>query len=241
MLRGRLEDFEVTDICRLIANARETGALHLEGPLGEGAIYFTSGHVCHARSSRVTNGFGRALVSQGALSGDDLLRAVEICTVTGETLEQALISYGFVLPDDLHAALLDQLEQVALDLFSFPNGRFYFAPGEALATANSLTVPVDGLIAKVDRAASVLRLGACIPIRTDAVVLDHDSPTDGVLLSLMDGATSIRDIAATLGVDVLDALRSFYRLLTAGLVDVSPSGSELVTVDLREGRATLAD
>jgi hypothetical protein len=39
-------------------------------------------------------------------------------------------------------------------------------------------------------------------------------------------------------VDVVDALRSFYRLLTAGLVDVAPAGEDpAVVIDLREERS----
>jgi Domain of unknown function (DUF4388) len=237
VLRGRLEDFRLTDICRLIANARETGTMYVEGPLGEGAIYFTSGHVCHARSSRVTNGFGRTLVDRGALSADDLLRSVEICTVTGESLEQALVTYGFVVPDELRSAVLDQLEQVALDLFSFPSGRFEFASGIELPTTYPVAVPVDALIERAERAVSVRRLGSRVPVRTDAILLDPESPTDALLLSLVDGRTTIKDIAASLGVDILDALRSFYRLLTAGLVDVAPSST---VIDLSERRASLS-
>jgi hypothetical protein len=240
MLRGRLEEFHLTDICRLIANARETGCLQIEGPLGEGAIYFSGGHISHARSSRVTNAFGRALVSRGVLSGDDLLSAVEICTVTGEPLEVALVSYGFVVQDEVQEAVLEQLEQVVLDLFSYPSGRFDFDAGAEFPQISGVSVPVDALIEKVERTASVQRLGACIPVRGDTVVLDLPFATDAVFFSLIDGKSSINEIAATLGIDLLDALRSFYRLITDGLVDVVASDETVRSIDLRTRRAFLS-
>ena len=237
MFRGRLEDFHLTDICRLIANSRETGALHVDAPEGSGAMFFACGYVRHARSSRVGSGFGRKLVAQGALSEDDLQRAVQICTVTGEPLDHALVAYGFVLPGDVHEALLEHLKQAAIDLFSLTCGRFEFQTSAQLPEGFPVAVPVEGLLESARNSLRLRRLEAYVPVRTFAIALDAVQADDAVLMSLADGRTSIKEIAARIGVDVVDALRSFYRLLTAGLVDVVSESAEPKVIDLREERS----
>jgi hypothetical protein len=222
MLRGRLEDFHLTDICRLIANSRETGALHVDADEGNGALFFACGHVRHARSSRVGSGFGLELVSQGALSEDDLQRAVQICTVTGEPLDHALVAYGFALAGEVHAALLEHLKRAAIDLFSLTRGRFEFEPGAHLPEGFPVAVPVEAVLETARRSLTLRRLETYIPVRTSTIALDVIPADDAVMMSLADGRTPIKEIAARLGVEVIDALRSFYRLLAAGLVDVPP-------------------
>jgi len=237
VLRGRLEDFHLPDICRLIANSRETGVLHVDGTEGAGAIFFACGHVRHARSSRVGSGFGRDLVARGALSDDDLRRAVEICTVTGEPLDHALVAYGFVLPGDVHAVLLEQLKRTTIDLFSLARGRFEFEAGARLPEGFPVAVPVEALLETARRSLRVRRLEGFMPVRTSVIRLDSVPAGDAVFLSLADGGTSIKEIAARIGVDVVDALRSFYRLLTAGLVDVNSEDARPEVIDLREERS----
>ena len=237
MLRGRLEDFHLTDICRLIANSRETGALDVDAPEGDGAMFFACGHVRHARSSRVGNGFGRELVSQGALSEDDLQRAVQICTVTGEPLDHALVAYGFVLAGDVHAALLEHLKRAAIDLFSLTCGRFEFQPSTQLPEGFPVAVPVEALLETARLSIRLRRLETYIPVRTSTIASDVIPADDAVLMSLADGRTSIKEIAARIGVDVVDALRSFHRLLTAGLIDVTCETRDPEVIDLREERS----
>jgi hypothetical protein len=237
VLRGRIEDFHLSDICRLIANSRETGILHVEASEGTGAIFFACGFVRHARSSRVGSGFGRELVAQGTLAEDDLQRAVQICTVTGEPLEAALVAYGFALPGEVHAATLEQLKRTAIDLFSMARGRFEFEAGSHLPEGFPVAVPVEALLEAARRSLSVRRIEGYVPVRASAVGLDAVPADDAVFMSLADGQTTIKEIAARIGVDVVDALRSFYRLLTAGLVDVNSGSSEPEVIDLREERS----
>ena len=239
MLRGRLEDFHLTDICRLIANSRETGVLHVEGTEGTGAIFFAGGHVRHARSSRVGGGFGRDLVARGALSDDDLRRTVQICAVTGEPLDHALVAYGFVLSGDVHAVLLERLMRTAIDLFSLTRGRFEFEAGVRLPDGLPVAVPLEALLDAARRSMSVRRLEGLMPVGTSASAVGLDSvPADhAVFLSLADGRTSIKEIAARIGVDVVDALRSFSRLLTVGLVDVGSEDARPEVIDLRPERS----
>jgi hypothetical protein len=237
VLRGRLEDFHLTDICRLIANARETGVLHVDAPEGNGAMFFACGHLRHARSSRIGSGFGRDLVAQGSLAEDDLQRAVQICTVTGEPLDHALVAYGFALPGEVHEALLEQMKRAAIDLLSLMRGRFEFQTGAHFPEGFPVDVPVEALLDAARVSLRVRRLEAYIPLRTSAIGLDAVPAGDAVFMSLADGRTSIKEIAARIGVDVVDALRSFYRLITAGLVDVASEGAEPEVIDLREERS----
>lgn len=236
MLRGRLEDFHLGDICRLIANARETGALFVDAPEGTGALFFACGHVRHARSSRMGGGFARDLVSRGTLADDDLRRAVQICTVTGEPLDHALVAYGLVPAAEVQSALVDQMKAAALDLLSLSRGRFEFEPGAHLPEGFPVAVPVEGLLEAAHRSARVRRLESYVPVRTEAIALDVMPAHDAVLMSLADGRTSIKEMATHIGVDVVDALRSFYRLLTAGLLDVVGAEATDHVIDLTEER-----
>jgi hypothetical protein len=76
-----------------------------------------------------------------------------------------------------------------------------------------------------------------VPVGTSTVRLESIPADDAVFLSLADGRTNIKEIAARIGVDVVDALRSFYRLLTAGLVDVTSKSADPEVIDLREARS----
>jgi hypothetical protein len=148
-----------------------------------------------------------------------------------------LVAYGFVLPGEVQAALRERLRGTAIDLFSFTRGRFEFEAGAQLPDGFPVAVPVEALLDTARRSLRVRRLEGLVPVGTSTVRLESIPADDAVFLSLADGRTNIKEIAARIGVDVVDALRSFYRLLTAGLVDVTSKSADPEVIDLREARS----
>jgi len=67
-LKGRLEDLALLDILQIIAFSRKTGYLHIEGPLGRGALVFRNGHILCAYSWSTVGYLGQ--IASGNYRGD---------------------------------------------------------------------------------------------------------------------------------------------------------------------------
>jgi hypothetical protein len=127
-LAGTLKDFGLPDIVQLIGLQRKTGTLHLETPGEKVKVIFEGGNIVAAESSmtRPSDRIGNALVTQGAITQDQLDQALSLQKQTMQRLGHVLISEHIATEDTLRKAVEAQLFQVVFRLFRWREGNYNF-------------------------------------------------------------------------------------------------------------------
>ncbi|HQZ16039.1 MAG TPA: DUF4388 domain-containing protein [Vicinamibacteria bacterium] len=127
-LAGTLKDFGLPDIVQLIGLQRKTGTLHLKTPGESVKVIFEGGNIVAAESSisRPSDRIGNALVTQGAITQEQLDQALAVQKQTMQRLGHVLISEKIVAEDSLRKAVEAQLFQVVFRLFRWREGEYNF-------------------------------------------------------------------------------------------------------------------
>jgi hypothetical protein len=237
VLKGALDDFALTDIFRLISLAKKTGRLEVFRQAGRGAVFFNEGDVYYAESSLVREPLGQKLIRAGALTEGQLRRALDQHAATGHRLGRVLLSSGWVSDKDLEDAVRGQTEDAVFDLLRWEVGEFRWDTGEFVDVEVRVAVSVENLIMEASRRLDEMDIITRKIPSIDAVMAMAAKPPEGAveinitpdewrLLVLVDGSRSVGAIAATVGVDDFDAMKTVFGLLSAGLVEVVSTGLE---------------
>jgi hypothetical protein len=246
MYKGRLDELSLLDICRLIRNADATGVLKVRGAFFTGCIAFVDGSIPYARSGRVHAGYGRDLVARGALTGEQMDRAIRMCVLGGEPLEEVLVSSGLVSKGSLDKALKREIVNAALDQMLWKTGDFLFVEGETIEGNFPIRLTVDELVAKADQLDVIERYSVAVP------ELARPAPAGiGGVKSLWDLGALQREILT--GVDGRQTIGEIAKLRRLGILTVLEGVADLLddevvrlrfeeelVIDLREPE-TVAD
>jgi len=127
-LAGTLKDFGLPDIVQLIGLQRKTGTLHLSTQGETVNVIFENGNIVAADSSmtRPSDRIGNALVTQGAITQEQLNQALSVQKQTMQRLGHVLISEQLVSEEMLRKAVEAQLFQVVFRLFRWREGDYNF-------------------------------------------------------------------------------------------------------------------
>jgi Domain of unknown function (DUF4388) len=238
--KGRLDELSLLDICRLIRNADAEGVLKVRGAFFTGSIAFVKGSIPYARSGRVHAGYGRDLVARGALTQDQMERAVRMCVLGDESLESLLVSSGLISQSSLEKALRREIINAALDQMRWRQGDFFFVEGERIEGNFPVTVTVDELIEKAQQLDVVERYSVAVPqlVGPTAVGLGavkslwNISALEREILTGVDGQRTLGEIAKLRRLGMLTVLEGVADLLNHDLVELRFEAEEVI--DLRD-------
>jgi hypothetical protein len=232
MLNGTLDDFRLPDVLRLISLARKTGVLRVSSAGHRGSVYFRSGEVYFAEVSSDRVSVGQRLVDAGLLAGEALDAALARSDESGRPVAEILRTSAGVPQAGLERAVRDQIEDATFELMRWGEGEFAWQGDQQVNLEVSAAVTVDDLILeaarrldelavrerKVVSERSIPTLSAAFASAADPITI---SPEQWRILALLDGRRSARQIALLAGMDVEEALRDLYRLVTGGVVEVT--------------------
>ncbi len=127
-LKGTLKDFGLPDIVQLIGLQRKTGTLHLKTEGESVNVVFDGGNIVAGQSStsRPSDRIGSTLVTQGAITSEQLDRGLSIQKQTMQRLGHILVSEKIISEDTLRRAVEAQLFQVVFRLFRWRQGEYNF-------------------------------------------------------------------------------------------------------------------
>ena len=236
MLKGTLDDFTLPDIIRLLSNAKKTGSLEVERSAGQGTVYFSEGDVYFAESSISKELLGQKLVKSGVITSNQLMKALDEQANSGGRLGEVLLSSGLVFEDQLESAVRAQIEDAVFDLLRWELGEFSWTAGETVEPEVALSVSVENLIMEASRRLdeldvikrkipsehTVLNMAPAPP---EGAVEINITPDEWRVMVLVNGNRSVLEIAETVGLDVFQAMRTLYGLVSAGLIE-APGGVE---------------
>lgn len=236
MLEGALTAGVLPTLLRDLYVGRRTGRLSIRQSGGaERALRFREGRIVGASSSVLAEHLGEQLVRQGRLSQLDLDRATELVTSHGVRLGQALLELGAVEASELEDLLAQHARGVLLAVLAAPEGGYAFeeqdlhqAPLEDVTLKLSTAEMILEAVRSISDAESV-RFG--LGDRNRALAPSSDpllrfqkiqlSPTDGYVLSRVDGTLSVNEVAQLIPLPVEDVERSLLGLLCTGVIELS--------------------
>jgi tetratricopeptide (TPR) repeat protein len=261
-IEGPLRELGVHDVFQLLDLTRKTGALRIRSALrgNDGVVHFRNGRVVGASTRDEAHKLGRMLVKAGRVTEEELLAALAVQLREGETrrVGEILVSMGALAQRELNRQVRRQIEAVIFELLSWSEGYFSFEEGEPQAdiaddgaglTAEALLMEAARRIDEWARMADRIPHADVVPALSDAEN-DHAAsldlrPHEWQVLAAVDGVTTVRSIAAMVGLNEFEAARVVYGLLSTGIVTLvaAPSAplEEDALVHLSDAREASRD
>lgn len=236
---GDLAEGVLPKVLRDLYVGRRTGLLHVTRGEERGSVCFIQGNIVFGESTIKECHLGETLVRHGLLSQWEFERATEMVTVTGKRLGEVLVDLGNLDADGLEDALALHVREVLLTIFSWRDGSYYFDEKAAevfrgydrplrLSTGE---VILDAVWSISDPDAIRFALGDLdrVPVPASDPLLRFQrlslTPTDGFILSRVDGVMTAQEILAMAPVGPEEAQRSLFGLLYTGMVEFLPKVS----------------
>jgi curved DNA-binding protein CbpA len=235
-IRGDLTEGVLPGVLRSLYVGRRTGLLHVTRGEERGSVCFIQGNIVYGESTIRECRMGEVLVRHALLTQWDLDRAAEMVSVTGRRLGEVLVQLGLLDGDGLEDALALHVREVLLTIFSWRDGAYFFdehdptvfrgydrplrlSTGEVILDAVwSITDP-DVIRYALGDLERVLTLASDPLLRFQRIAL---SPTDGFILSRVDGTLTASEILRMAPVSTEEAQRSLVGLIYTGMVEFLP-------------------
>jgi tetratricopeptide (TPR) repeat protein len=232
---GPLAEGVVPQLLREIYVGRRHGWLHLSRAEERQSLRFRRGHIVNARTNVVQERMGEVMVRHGLLSEADLARATEIVIRDKKRLGEVLTDLGLVDASRLEDAVALHVHELLAKVFAWTDGSYTFereeetpggdvtlklSTGELILEAvQAVKDPeaVRGALGDLDR---VPALSSDPLLRFQKLTL---SPTDGFVLSRVDGLTSAREIVQMISLPPEEVEKSLFGLLSTGVIEYSES------------------
>jgi curved DNA-binding protein CbpA len=228
-------------LLREIYVGRRNGWLQLVRGEEQQSLRFRRGHIVNARTNVVRERLGEVMVRRGLLSEADLARATEVVIREKRRLGGVLTDLGLVDASGLEDAVALHVHEMLAKVFAWTDGTFSFeeeedtpggdltlklSTGELILEAvRAVRDPeaVRGALGDLDR---VPTLSSDPLLRFQKLTL---SPTDGFVLSRVDGTASAREMMQMIPLPAEEVEKSLFGLLSTGVIEY--------TISARRGRA----
>jgi hypothetical protein len=221
------------EVLQMLRLQRQTGTLVVQRKVSEVALAFHLGNIDLALARGVSSEFllGRYLVADDKLTREQLEEFLRATTDDSGWLGERLVRSGRITREDLERALMRQTSEIIYEMLRWPDGTYRFEFGVVLPEAKNaaLGIPVESLVLEGFRRVDEWRLieqeitsfddvlardGSAV----DAVGIDRLAREEIVVLELVDGMRTVRDVVHASKMSSFDACRIMYRLLRSKLV-----------------------
>jgi hypothetical protein len=235
-LKGPLWEGVLPGVLRDLYIGRRTGRLDLTRGSERRTLRFVGGHIVNADANAREDRMGEVLVRHGLLGSGDLRRAAGFVLRDGKRMGVVLQELGLLDQAGLEAAVELHTREVLAKVFSWNDGEYEFEESEEgdpeegdvtlrvstgeliLEAARSVQDPdvVRYNLGNLDR---VLSLSSDPLLRFQKIAL---SPTDGYVLSRVDGSLSAREVVQMIPLPTDEVHRSLFALLSTGVIEFLP-------------------
>ena len=231
-MKGPLSEGALPALLRAVYVGRKTGNLHFKRGSDVRSVRFRQGHILSAQSSVPNEHLGEVLVRNELLTQADLERAGARKRATGKKLGETLQEMGLIDPEHLEDALALHVREVLLAVFSWNDGEYELeeppgatfdgeptlklSTGEMILETVRLLQNPDVVRAALGNTDRVLDQSTDPLLRFQKVTL---SPTDGYVLSRVDGILKAREILEMIPLPQEEVEKSLYGLLCTGIIE----------------------
>jgi tetratricopeptide (TPR) repeat protein len=249
-VKGTLGEGVLPGILRELYVGRKTGVLRFTQGPARRTIHFVKGSIVNAASEVPEERLGEVLIRLGRLARADLDRAGEAVLRDRKRLGVVLIEMGVFTRDQLEDALALQTHEILLRIFEggwegsyeFEAAQSDMAEGDFTLKLSTGEIILDAVrrvrdpdvvryaLGDLDR---VLTLSNDPLLRFQRITL---SPSDGYILSRIDGTLSTREVMQLLSLPGEDVQRSLFGLLCTGVVEHAPGPPKAAAKAIRPPR-----
>ncbi len=229
---GEIAEGVLPELLRTMYVGRSSGMLHLVRGDEEQRLRFRGGHIVNAHTNVVEDRLGEMLVRRGLLTPADLARATEVVVRDKRRLGEVLAELGLLDANGLEDAIALHVHETIARLFTWPDGLYAFKDEAEEPSASEVTLKLSTgeLILEAVRAVRdpdvvryalgdidrVLALSSDPLLRFQKLTL---SPTDGFVLSRIDGVASAREILQMIPLPAEETQKSLFGLLSTGVIE----------------------
>lgn len=232
-LKGKLEDFGITQLLNLINLARKTGTLYLESPEQEAYLCFREGSLIYATMAGVDDYLPVILQRAGVFTADHVKMIRDnMPGKPAQDIARVLITSGRLKQQVVLGHLRQYVVDIVHQVFSWNHGTFRFEPSELPVQGKITTsIALETLIIEGNR-----RLKEWELLRDELPDLDialkfaerPSTPLRDInlnveewrVISFINPRNTIGQIAQYNNMDELQIRKIVYGLLQAGLVEM---------------------
>ncbi len=228
---GDLAETPLVQFLYMLYRRKATGQLKVSRGDIEETVFLANGMPVRIASNRIgPHALGNLLVGQGKISAADRDRALALSRETSRPLGEMLLAEKLLSPHDLFQALLAQIENKLIALFTWREGTYAFHEGPwDQREAPPITVDLTRLILRgvrdtiqADRIEAELRKYRSFPLlrtrgEADLVTLFTD-PRESALVAMIDGRRTLGEVLDRTLLESTRALQMIYSLLQLGLI-----------------------
>ena len=229
-LTGNIKDVSLTKILVSLNRNRKTGTLITKIPVFTKKVYLMKGDAIFASSTYEDDRLGEMLIKTGKITLEQYDESVELLKKTGKRQGAILVERGYLSPKDLFWGVKYQVKEIIYSMFQFEDATFEFQEGEIpQQEVITLKMSMGNLIYEgVKRIDNWTRIKKEMPdadivlkLSTDPVSLFQDielSQQDRKMLSIIDGAKTIKQLISSSWIGSFEATKILYVLWSMGVV-----------------------
>ena len=249
-LQGSLAGTSVAEVIRDVYSTRGTGILHFDCDGISKRIYFKKGNVVFANSDVNDDRLGEFLIRCGEIDRATFDRVSERMRKTGKRFGATLVELEAVSAETVGALVRRQVQEIIFSVFEWDRGAYGFEildrPVEEdivvdLSTAELILIGVRAM-RSLDTIRKALGTLDRVLRHTENPLLLYQkmtlTPSEGYVLSRVDGSTSVAEIASMSPLGEDETLRCVYALVSAGVVELAartlPATSRIQAEAVRE-------
>jgi len=231
-MKGILSEGALPALLRAVYVGRKTGILHFRRGADVRSVRFRQGHILSAQSTVANEHLGEVLVRNELLTQADLDRAGARKRATGKKLGETLQEMGLIDPEHLEDALALHVREVLLAVFSWNDGDYELEEpaGASFDGEPTLKLSTGEMILETVRLLQSSQVVRAALGNTDRVLDQSNdpllrfqkvtlSPTDGYVLSRVDGMLKAREILEMIPLPQEEVEKSLYGLLCTGIIE----------------------
>jgi curved DNA-binding protein CbpA len=190
------------------------------------------GDIIFATSKYEDDRLGEMLLKTGRITLEQYETSVSLLRTTGKRQGTILVEQGYITPKDLFSAVLTQVKEIILSLFTWIDGEYRFVEGP-LPSDEVITLKMSTgnlILDGIRRINDWTRLSKEIPpwdsilqMTTDPKNLFQDielTPQERDFLKSIDGKKTARDLFKATPLSPLATIQTIHFLLSVGIVEV---------------------
>src|SRR6266700_2146105 len=231
-MNGILEEGVLPGLMRDLYVGRKTGILHFARAEQRYSVRFQRGHLVNATTNVTEDRLGEMLVRERLLSKDNFVKATVMVVREQKRLGQALLELEAFDQEGLEKAIARHVHELLTRVLAWNEGTWEFVEEpEATVSTDEITLKLstgDVILEAVHGTndPDVIRyalgdIDRVLAHSTDPLLRFQNitlTPTDGFVLSRVDGTLSAREIIQLAGLPAEETRKSLFGLLCTGVV-----------------------
>jgi hypothetical protein len=232
-LKGKLQDFGITQLLNLINLARKTGTLYLDGPRGQSYLSFREGKLVYASLNGDHASLPMLLQQSGKLTAKQAdVIAANMEGKSDREVAMMLIQSGHIQQQDVASSVRQHILRQVYQVFSWKEGSFRFEPADLpLQGKMTTSIALENVImegtrrlkegAHLEEEVPELDVALKFAKRPSTPLRDINlTVEEWRVISFVNPRNTLREIAQSNNMSEYQIRKIAYRLLQAGLVEV---------------------